>query len=456
MGFNDQVRNMAYGAENKKFIFKDGVRFKRMGGKNPIVFRILPAFDPNNPNPNTSWMPMATPDGNLTEWGRVVNVYRYVGHGQSRKDILSLKGLVDVPDPMEILLQTANAMPEWAYLTKDVGEGKSAIRKSIGRAAPHLLANVWDINQASRDVMLGVFATSAMKAIIDTKKGLVYQRTSLSEEYIKQNYLLQYATGDVTDPNEGPALCVAKGNDKGEMSDFLVYLQTDAQNRVIRRGLDQGQMAQRYNLANPQDFLEIPTEEDIVNQMIATFNMRSPSGYHEYALLRQAFPTFPIPEPPAAPAASNMVAGGFGANPAAQAQQRPSAPIPAGHQFAQPMQTPAPQPQQPVQQPMQQPVQQAPVYQAPIAPAGMPRDPHPGAIPQSSGIPNQLPPIVNPVSILPEAQHAVNNMAAAQAQQIPQAPVSNPVVPGDPIPSVGIPASQFSKEAFLAKLNGNK
>ena len=38
MGFNDQVKNMATGSEGRKFIFKEGVRFKRMGGKNPQIF----------------------------------------------------------------------------------------------------------------------------------------------------------------------------------------------------------------------------------------------------------------------------------------------------------------------------------------------------------------------------------------------------------------------------------
>lgn len=443
MGFNDQVRNMAYGSESKKFIFQDGVRFKRMGGKNPIVFRLLPSFNPQDPNPCTSWLPFAMPatqpgaTGDLTEWGRCVDVYRYVGHGKNRKDFLSLKGLSDGPDPLDCLLQAANSMPEWGYLTKDAGEGPNQIRKAIGRAASHLLCNIWDINQASRDVNIGVFTTSAVKALVDDKKGLVYQRNNVADEQIiAQNYLMQYANGDITDPNSGPAIMVIKGTDKGEKSDFLVYLYTDASNRLVRKGLDQNQMQQRYNMSNPASFLEIPTEEDTINQLVTLFNQRSPAGYHEYALLKMAFPTYQIPDAPSAPAASSMVGGGFGANPAAQRQAPVGQGVPAST--------------------WNQPGQQLPGIPAPQqVPQGIPQyTPQTQAQPQAqqfapqAGIPQGIPPSAPQQT--PEASRAAANMAAAGVQQ------QAPIVPGDQIPSVGIPTSQFSKEAFLAKLNASR
>lgn len=418
MGFNDQVRNMAYGSENKKFIFLEGVRFKRMGGKNPVVFRVLPAFDPNNNNKATSWLPFCLQDGSLTDWGMVVYIARYVGHGQNRKDILSLKSFgTDVQDPLDILIQTVNAIPEWGYLTKDVGEGKSAIRKALPRPSATFLANVWDVNQASQEVAIGVFPTSAAKAFMDSKSGLIYQRANLPPEVLAQNYLLQYSVGDLTSPHDGPALCIAKGTDKGEMSSFQVYLATDSQHRVVKRNLTQEMLAQRYDLAQPQSFIDIPTEEDVIKQLITTFNMRSPSGYHEYSLLKQAFPTYPIPEPPSAPAATPTIAAGFGNNPAVQ--------------------------------------QRAPVPMNMGTSAGAP-------VPQSTGypVPNQMTvPMAAPQGVpvanvttnttpVPEAAKAAANMAAAQ---IPVG--SAPVVPGDPIPTSG---GAFDKNAFLARLNANK
>ena len=439
MGFNDQVRNMAYGSESKKFIFQENVRFKRMGGKNPVVFRILPAFDPNNNNPCTSWLPFCLPDGNLTDWGRVVYISRYVGHGQNRKDILSLKSFGgDVADPLDMLIQTVNALPEWSYLTKDVGEGKSAIRKALPRPSASFLANVWDINQASQEVVIGVFPTSAAKAFMDSKSGLIYQRANLPAEVLAQNYLLQYSVGDLTSPFDGPAMCIQKGNDKGEMSSFQVFLATDSANRVVKRSLNQEQLGQRYDMNNPASFIEIPTEEDVIKQLISTFNMRSPSGYHEYALLKQAFPTYPIPEAPSAPAASPMIASGFGVNPAAQRQMPPT-------------NTPIPQ-------------NMGTAAGAPVPMNMVPQIPTSGFAPSTLGTALTPPPAVNNIpsgipqgvtsgpSPVPEAAKAAANMAAAQ---IPQGPA--PVVPGDAIPSAsGTGGVAFDRNAFLAKLNANK
>ena len=425
MGFNDQVRNMAYGSESRKFIFLEGVRFKKMGSKNPVVFRILPAFDPNNADAGTSWAPFCLPDGKLTDWGYIVKVARYVGHSQNRRDILSLKSFgKDVQCPLDVLLQTVNSSPEWSYLTKDIGEGKSAIRKALPRVSDLFLANIWDVNQASQEVVIGVFPTSAAKAFTDSKSGLIYQRTTLPPEIIQQNYLLQYSVGDLTHPINGPALCIAKGNDKGEMSNFQVYLALDAQNHIITRNLNQEQMRQRYDMNNPKSFIDIPSEEDIIKQLITIFNMRSPAGYHEYVLLKQAFPTYPIPEPPSAPSASPTIAAGFGVNPAAQ-------------------------------QPM-------PVTNTPIpmnnTPAGIPAG-IPSGMPSTNGTPIPMTPTapiqaqpavaIPTAAPVPEAARAAANMAAAQ---IPMGPA--PVVPGDPIPSMGMPPSNFSKEAFLAKLGG--
>ena len=435
MGFNDQVRNMAYGSENKKFIFKEGVRFKRMGGKNPTTFRILPAFDPANPDPRTSCAPFVMPNGELTNWGTVVHISRYIGHGQNRRDILSLKSFGE-QDPMDILLQTVNAIPEWGYLTRDVGEGKSAIRKAISRASSTFLANIWDINQASQEIAIGVFSTSAAKAFLDSKSGLIYQRTNLPPEVLAQNYLLQYAVGDLTHHTNGPALCIAKGNDKGEMSSFQVFLASDSQNRVITRAVNQEQLAQRYDMNNMRSFLEVPTEEDIINQLITLFNQRSPAGYHEYSLLRQAFPSYPIPEPPSAPAASNTVASGFGSNPAVN-----QAPV---NNYA-----------RPATAPMGTPVPQAQPqgYSLPpqgYAPSAMPNQ-APAPAPEAAKAASNMAQYAQPQDNIPMGMTPAQAAPAPAPMAAPQGPA--PVIPGDSIPSVGIPTSQFSKEAFLAKLN---
>jgi hypothetical protein len=99
------------------------------------------------------------------------------------------------------------------------------------------------------------------------------------------------------------------------MSAYIVQLAKDGAGRQLKRPLDDGLLGQRYNMANPDSFINIPTDEDLVNSLIQLLNARSPKGYHEYALLRMALPEFRIPEPPSAPAASHVVSGGFGQNP---------------------------------------------------------------------------------------------------------------------------------------------
>ena len=205
-----------------------------------------------------------------------------------------------------------------------------------------------------------------------------------------------------------------------------------------------------YNLSS---FINIPTEEEIVDNLVQLLNMRSPAGYHEYALLKQAFPSHRILEPPSAPGAMSTVApgfappvpvpgaapvGGFGTPPAPAPIAAP-APGSFGDAQAAGMTGVAPA----------APVAPAPVAAPAAAIPGMPTvapvQPAPvAAAPAAPVVPTE--PAAAPAT---EVAGAVANMQA-QAPVAPVAPVAAvdpaaPVAPGDPV-------AAFDKNTFLNRV----
>lgn len=329
MGFNNQAKNFAGDHGTRKFIFKEGVQYKQMTGKQPILFRLLPAFDPNNQNPGTSYLPFVDPAGNLSDWGAFIKMVRFVGHGKAgmgRQDLLSLKTFEEPGRPIRCPLETLHAAIQsdaqtWGYLLEDQGDknDRNRPRAAFNRISNHLIANVLDLNQVQKGTQIGVFSSTLAAKLVDQKDGLAFQPNGSPdvEESIKRNYLFAYANGDITCPNYAPVMEIVKGVDKGEMSGYKMSIVV-VQNRVMRRPLDQDMMAHRYHMTDLSSFINIPTEEELVQSLIQLLNGRSPAfGYHEHALLKIAFPEFQIPEPPAAPAGSPTIAAGFGPSPAA-------------------------------------------------------------------------------------------------------------------------------------------
>ena len=235
MGFNDQAAGLCGSRGARKFIFKEGVRFKHMTGKTPIMFRIMPAFNPADPNPGTSWQPCLDTAGNLTDWGTVLKIVRFVGHGTggagSRMDLLSLKTFENPGQsiwcPLDALYQTIMSDAQtWGYLIEDRGDfkDKNKVRAAFGRISSQLVCNILDINQLTQGVQLAVFTSGASVRLIDKKDGLIYQPSGAInvDDLVKQNYMWAYANGDITCPHTAPLLVVEKGNEKGEFSAYKI------------------------------------------------------------------------------------------------------------------------------------------------------------------------------------------------------------------------------------------
>lgn len=432
MALNDQIQNRQSQSQ-RSFIFKEGIRFRHLTCKAdaPILIKILPSFNPEDPNPQTSWLPFALSDGAITDWAKLIYINRFIGHGKgfgSRRDILSMKTFgEDLMDPVEHLINVANQMPtEFGYLVTDVGEGKNKLRRALSKPSTHLVANIWQPNQPTLGVQIGVFAPSATDSLIDAKSGLIFQRNNVPESVTKQNYLLGYAVGDMTHPSDGPALLVIKGNENGDYSKYRVQLAVDNTNRVMIKPVGADLMAQRYNMASPETFVDIPTEEEIVTMLVHTLNMRGPAGHHEYALLKQAFPQHRIPDPPTAPAAMPSVPGaGFGNNPAASAP-----PVPAATNSGAPAMpgvgsTGIPNTGVVGGTP--------PIAAPPVVPQG---DPVPAATP----VPATTPAALGPAAI---------DTALSPVDGIPAA---GPLAPGDVVPGAG---QGWQKDEFLNRLRAS-
>ena len=320
MGLNSQVHNRQSGGGGRFFVFKDGVPFKHMTGNDPHVFRIQP----------TSTLPHITASNELNDWAILLYIARFVGHGRggygTRQDLLSLKSFDTEADcPLYTLHKAINQMSQdWGYLMEE-DRTQGSDRKAFSRPIDHLVCNIYDLNQRTAGNQLACFTKSATDALIDGEKGLAFQRVARPQAELEANYLAGFAVGDMTHWQQGPALVCGKENSKkGDYSGYDVNIAVANNGAVIFEELTPQLLTSRYNMLAPDTFLNVPTEEDLVQALVQLLRMRSPRGYHEHALLREVFPTHNVPVPPSAPAASPTVAaggppagGGFGPPPGA-------------------------------------------------------------------------------------------------------------------------------------------
>ena len=306
MGLNDQVNNRMRSGGEGYSIFQKHVKMLRLGGDVPILFRIMPSLNPQEPNARVSWLPFRYPNQELTDWGKFINVAPMIGRGGKgyglRKDLVSLKSFDPAADcPLEILYAYIRENEqEWGYLVREEKDasGQSSTRAVYRKPTDVYLCNVLDLNGIEKGAQLAVISRGATKSLMSPDGGLVYQIAANS--VAGGNYLSQWACGDLTDPNTGPALRYYKVNEKkGQMNTGRIELHVTQQG-VMRRPLTQELLAQRIDLSKPADtYMLKVTAESLIADLIELLNGRSPiTGQHERVLLRQAFPQFRIPEPP--------------------------------------------------------------------------------------------------------------------------------------------------------------
>ena len=501
MGLNDQVSGGISTRTARSTIFTEGVKAKYVSLKHPTImrFRILPAFDFRDYNNVNGWLPFILPEGQLTDWANLIYVARFVGHGRgrysNRLDILSMQTGYVGPEPEKVfcplkaVIKTIDANKgDWGYMMD-----KNADERIINFPVQMMLCNIIELS-GKDGVQVGVFPSTATVAMFGSDGGLAFRRTMVDDATLAQNYLLGYEVNDMTNPQRGPVLACFRLQDKGEFSGYSILMDKDNANRPYSADVS-SYLAYRARIYDLKQVINMPTEESIVQSLIAVLNGRSPNGHHEYDLLRMALPQFKIPASPQAQAASNSIQAGFGVNPAGgtgipvnydgmgipnklqSAQQRsdqlqgltpmpyqqgpatsvpgmspaavqqavgqiavqgiptslPQTPVQSVAPVSLP-QVPASLPQMPVNLP-QAPVQQPVAVQAPVGLTHLPTQAP--ALPQMPSIPHNLP--------LPQVP---------AGQPIAQPSPSNPVAPGDQIlVPVG---TNFTRESFLNTINSAK
>lgn len=308
--------------ERYRSVYKQGVADKSLCRAGHIIkFKILPAFNPEDPNPETSFLPSIMPNGEVSDIGAFVLMSQFLGHGKSKSSIVSPKTLhPDAPCPLTDLGKAINSdEAAWGYLIN--GDEEAKRQRVFSFPTRRLMLNIISMDDPTLGVMVGSLNKSAFTSLMHLMLARNNNPQALEMAKTSGDYLIGYANGDITHPTAGLVLaCQQADKEKGSFSSYTVtvYYERDMQTKreapkTFPIGGDW--LSLRHDIANPESYLNIDSYEGIVGQLKELYNMRSPDGYHEWELLNMAFPEYGI-VPPAriqrsvaqAPAAQPVVA----------------------------------------------------------------------------------------------------------------------------------------------------
>jgi len=299
-------------------IFKQGVESVRLCAKSAVnVFRLMPAFDPANPDPASSYLPAVLPDGEPSDWGKYIVSCNFIGYGQNKRNLVSPRTVSDeAPCPLFDLWDAIKSDKTiWGYMI-DENTGRENVFKKPGAS---MVVNCVNLQKVNLGVVIGILNKSAA----DSLYGLVTAKNTnpMMKELIAKNYLAGYANGDVSDPGQGVHLACQVDPNKKKGASYSEYAVSVLNTRNPATGEESFSsfpvngpwLQRRYRLMDPNSYLTIKSYEELVTDLVGMFNRRSPEGYHEWDLLRAAFPNYAgmIPQAPAAPAAMRSVAPGW-------------------------------------------------------------------------------------------------------------------------------------------------
>lgn len=423
-----------------------------MVGKNgPKQFRILPAFGaPANGRPDAmSWIPFEGPDGVNTPWVLFYNIWSNIGHGPwgqngSRKSFINFAQLfpqrTDLFDAVRRVVDTAHQYEEWRYLFDKVrqsnGKEDSILRKW---SSLECLINVVAFSASGLPkATVGSFSNSLTRQLFGTfsasgngETGIINQLSNLPDDVIAERPMLKYWLGDVTDPNDGVVLEIFRDESKVP-APYRIRPARNEAGGMLKIAVKPEHMAARVDFSDPANMFEPPEMQSEIDRLATCLNEWTPDRkYHEYELLKLAFPEFNVPNPPARGSVNGFVP------PAEAVQQAPKPEYPPVQHpqlvFTNPVQTfPAPQP---VQAPSQN-------YTTPRTYSGATYDPALDAVP----VTKTADPFPQGAEQSAFSKITGNVTPAAPAAETPVQPantVSN--IPGQEIP-------KFNKQTFMQQL----
>lgn len=481
MAFN--FDNAVGSEQTQNRMFKQGVKyaFFKADDKRPITFRLLPAF-PEHDGQLTdedkagSYVPAVTLVGGrpvIADWIFALKVSRSYQKGAnpivSRRTIVELNSdgtVVEQEDPLSQLHAFIRANDaEWGYVAKDVGEwgSKDRVVAKLPYCKPEYVMNVLTLDDDRPGVKIGVISSGmAIACLISQREGheglAIRQRDEdIPQERIDANPSVVFQYGDITDPNSAPVFKYAKSlSDDGGKKVYTITLSaildpSTGRKRVERMGLTTDHMAGRVDLAHPETYVNIPTPEEQVSQIVSRCCGRSPTGVHEYGLLRAALPDYTslIPEPPMAPGAVNQVQG-FTPQTQAQAapQEQPVVQQATMDPEAQVVKTTTTAPEN-----ARQSVHTTHTFKPAATVSAQPRQTQPQA--------KQAAPVFRPASSVAGAAGAAARAASQpkpqpKPQPEPEAAFeADDSVPADG-PVEGVPGEEFSEDDWMAKYSGGK
>jgi hypothetical protein len=456
--FGNEVAEIVNSSKKIPFMV-DGVRAVMLN-KEGYAFRILPAF-PEKPCAPDAWVTFRDTQGELTNWGRVIFVNRFVGHrGGTQRDILSLHTF-DPTDacPMYELIAFVKRSPEWRYLqdrtrTADGKEDAAPLAKGLDKM---LLCNIMSVAEPHLGAQIALMTAMPLKSLLEPGGLATQLNAGIPKHLLASEPMLQWACGDITSPVDGPVLEIKKENKPGSFAGNKVDYRQAMHNTVARMSVPSDVLASRYDLENLDSIVQRPTRNDIISALVKVFNRFSPSGVHEYEMLRQVFgheynipasPSTGVPVSnslPAAPAMGTAHFDGFNA-----ARKTPPPPLPAPPPTATPTLPWATEQAAPAYAGHAGSIPMNPAYAAPAAPPATVMAP-PATMPAPAQPAYRAP--AQPAHQPPPPQDAevggyVDSGAPPATMPAPDVSAA-PVVPGDPPP-------RLSAASFLQTLNARK
>lgn len=290
-----------FSPDTKKFsYYKNGIRVKFPKKGPPLRVQILPAYNPNDPSDGQGISPCLV-NGQPTAWFGMIQSAKFVGHGdwKSTLPVLSLASFEGKePCPYLRLLDYCKSNPDWKYLVTNVGrfgapDYQAAALKPVKSI---LLLNIIDVDNPGQGVQIGEFSYSIANALLNLETGIVFQRNLQLDSYpdaasaLATNPMLAYANGDITDAGKAPVFIIELPPAKpGQFGVGYTARIEVVGGRVSRRAASDYELAERYHLDDPESFLNIPTGQDIVDELVLLLRgHRNAKGIDETCAIKEA------------------------------------------------------------------------------------------------------------------------------------------------------------------------
>lgn len=252
---------------NQQAYFKDGIEMIYASQQAPLKIAILPAYDPNDPDP-TAWIPSITGDEE-SDFYCAVRAAKFVGHGNRRckTAFISPKTFLgcNAVDPYEAFFTYCSGSEKWSYLTENK-KGKRLNGEPDGAVFTNMrtmfVANVMDMSVGSRG---GVFVTELSETVLHSilyaerkngprVDGIVFKKDSSGN----------HVYDDITNPKNALVIEIAWTGNK-----YIARPALDGKGCIMRTEIPETLLRHRRHMEDPDTFLIRPESNQAIVDRIA-------------------------------------------------------------------------------------------------------------------------------------------------------------------------------------------